>query len=97
MTPRRFVRSLSRSPNKGFVNARLSKGKLMDEVQQWNENGWYADLPWRIIPSAGRPGMVQTLSKNRWLPALCGGLYSIVSLIFVSIIRGMDGPMTFHA
>ncbi len=40
--------------------------------------------------------MTQTLTKNRWLLAVCGVLDAIISVIYL-IRRDTDGPLTFHA
>ena len=40
--------------------------------------------------------MIQTLTKNWWLLALCGVLDAIVSVIYF-LMQDADGPLTFHA
>src|SRR5260370_15369454 len=40
--------------------------------------------------------MLQTLTKNWWLLALCGVLDAIISVIYL-IMQDTDGPVTFHA
>src|SRR5438045_1249518 len=41
--------------------------------------------------------MIQTLTKNRWLLALCGVLDAIISVIYLIMYdAGPDGPLTFH-
>jgi uncharacterized membrane protein HdeD (DUF308 family) len=40
--------------------------------------------------------LIQTLSKNWWLLALCGVLDAIISVIYL-IMQDTDGPLTFHA
>jgi uncharacterized membrane protein HdeD (DUF308 family) len=40
--------------------------------------------------------LIQTLTKNWWLLALCGVLDAIISVVYL-IMQGTDGPVTFHA
>ena len=40
--------------------------------------------------------MIQTLTKNWWLLALCGVLDATISVIYL-IMQDADGPLTFHA
>ena len=40
--------------------------------------------------------MIQTLTKNWWLLALCGVLDAIVSAVYLTM-QDQDGPLTFHA
>jgi uncharacterized membrane protein HdeD (DUF308 family) len=40
--------------------------------------------------------LIQTLSKNWWLLALCGVLDAIISVIYL-IMQDTSGPLTFHA
>jgi hypothetical protein len=40
--------------------------------------------------------MIQTLTKNWWLLALCAVLDAIVAAIFL-VMQQTDGPLTFHA
>ena len=40
--------------------------------------------------------MIQTLTNNWWLLALCGALEAIVSVLYL-FMQDHDGPLTFHA
>jgi uncharacterized membrane protein HdeD (DUF308 family) len=40
--------------------------------------------------------MIQTLSKNWLLLALCGVLHAVISIIYLTM-RNTDGPLSFHA
>lgn len=39
--------------------------------------------------------MVQTLAKNWWLLVMCGGLYGVISVIYL-IMQDTNGPLMFH-
>lgn len=73
------------------ANARTAfnvcSGAFLMRLRTWNTIGLYHDREVRLI---------QTLSKNWWLLALCGVVDAIISVIYL-IMQDTNGPLTFHA
>ena len=44
---------------------------------------------------SGRRDLIQTLTENWWLLALCGVLEATVSVLYL-VLQDQDGPVTFH-